>query len=87
MQYILTEEEYRALIEKRDERTRVEIQRLQDFCVLASQYIPVEKYPMSSPGYKEPWKCNLEAIRDDEMTCDECPAGDVCPCQFKQWSD
>jgi hypothetical protein len=111
MQYLLTEEEYRALVDARDARTEKEqeeyralfekrneqyralvdtsdartekgqeerrTQALQDFCVLASQYIPV-----ATDG-NEPWKCNLEAVKSDDMTCDGCPAREVCPSQFK----
>ena len=60
MQYLLSKEEYESLIKENKINKEKDNQKLLDFCILASQYIPVlNEYDYST----SPHKCNIEAIK------------------------
>jgi hypothetical protein len=80
MQYLLSEEEYRSLDARKAIRTQKEKDTLLAFCVLASQHIPVES------NENKPWGCNLDDVRREGMSCDDCPAKHICPFEYEQYS-
>lgn len=81
MQYILTEDEYRDLMQKASlknnmpspEKLRAACTRIADTMVLRD-------------GWKkgEVWGCILSSRR--EWYCDDCPVKDICPYECKKWS-
>jgi hypothetical protein len=80
MQYILTEEEYKSLLDKKSESVRLSEEKLQKLCTKIANEMPIKmgRHP------DQPWGC----ILTDEYHeyCDECPVTEICPNQFKHWS-
>jgi hypothetical protein len=85
MQYILTEEEYNELV-SRKKKIDIEAQnKLQEFCTLAAKHIPAQRE--WDPDDKSPWGCVLEKGDEGQNGyCDDCPAQDICPYHYKEWS-
>lgn len=83
MQYLLTEDEYRKLLDNKIHRTKEQNDVLQALCTLAANQVPVPR-SWDPKRLMAPWGCILTVNR--EHYCDECPAGDVCPCDCKNWS-
>lgn len=80
MQYLLTQEEYEALVTAKREREEKDRKKLQDFCTMVANELPVKGYG----GEIRPWKCLL--TEEDEHYCDLCPSQKVCPHESKEWS-
>ena len=85
MQFILTQQEYDALLREKRLRSDGEKAKLQALCTLAANHIPVlrEWSPDVAPA---PWGCILGPLSPRPEYCDECPAKDVCPHDGKEWS-
>ena len=81
MQYILSEEEMRALQDQAQAVKTKHTQALQDLCTLAALHVPVTRQYQPS----EPWGCILSDIQRAEY-CDDCPAVALCPCTRKRYS-
>lgn len=84
MQYVLTEDEYNALLEKSKQQRRMPSKEdLQKFCTMVAETLPV-----ASGWYKgKVWGCVLsEHNKSPCGYCDDCPAKDVCPYDNKEWS-
>jgi hypothetical protein len=101
MQYLLTEDEYRAMQNAADERRLAENEKLAALCKLAAMHVPVASGWMKG----KPWGCpHVPESREEYNAhryawalahgdpgecrtcfCDHCPAHDVCPLP-KDWS-
>jgi len=90
MQYILTEEEYRALREKATRASKFPSDKaLQELCTKIADTMPIKRR-WDPKGEPTPWVCKLsknEDMRDANMGyCDQCPVQDICPHPYKSWS-
>jgi hypothetical protein len=84
MQYILTEEEYKALKSNSKLLNGVTEKQLQTLCTKIADEMPV-KWGWGGPDPK-PWGC-IKSVEDgDEWYCDSCPVQDICPEPYKEWS-
>lgn len=84
MQYLLTEQEYQGLLAKRESIAAEDAAKLQAFCTLAANHIPVAR-PWRKDSTPAPWGCILDK-KSNPGYCDYCPAQDVCPYPGKEWS-
>jgi len=83
MQYLLSEEEYKAL---KDAPELVRVQQrdmLQKLCTMVANHMPVERGGGAEELWK-PWGCVLTHHR---WYCDKCPVIKECPNPGKEWSD
>lgn len=80
MQYILTEEEYNSLVDKRSTDDKKLVARLQEACTIIADTQVITK------GWAKGrvWGCVLSTY--EEHYCDECPAEHLCPLENKAWS-
>lgn len=87
MKYILSEEEYVELINKK-QYLEGEVVELQNLCMLAAKHIPVPRPWAGEDAKPEPWGCILEDDEDGGYIeyCDDCPCTEVCPQEHKSWS-
>lgn len=84
MQYILTEDEYQKLLNTGKKREDLNQKELQDFCTRVANELPIKFWNNKEA---KPWGCLLTyGGQDQEWYCDECPAQDVCPYPYKEWS-
>lgn len=84
MQYLLTESEHQALIDAGD-RAKAEIKKtLQELCTLVADHMPVKPDWNNDPP--TPVGCVLTEGRNHAGYCDDCPVKDVCPRDWKRWS-
>ena len=82
MQYLLSEEELKNLVDRKEQNILKATRELQEFCTLAANHIPVAGW---GDDYKpEPWGCIL--TNKGEWYCDECPALKFCPHPEKEFS-
>lgn len=83
MQYILTEEEYNLLLERKNNYIKMQNSSLQELCTKIANEMPID---YGWPGKKEikPWSCIL--TEPDEWYCDQCPVKKICPNPHKEWS-
>jgi len=80
MMYILTQEEFDALQEKKRKITEDAQKILQDLCTrLANSEILPEGHWLQG----ETWGCVLSNTAE---CCDDCPVEAVCPNEWKEWS-
>lgn len=81
MQYLLSQEEYTALLKTAVKGNRaISETDLQDLCTkLADSYVLTEGYMKGKV-----WGCIL--TKSTEWYCDDCYAQEVCPCKYKNWS-
>lgn len=88
MQYILSEEEYSALITKGKKREVADKELIQKLCTLCAEHIPVTPYwNKDDKSYiPEPWGCILTKGGNGCGYCDDCPVQDDCPYDDKDWS-
>lgn len=82
MQYILSQEEYDALIEEKENHIQMSNAQLQKLCTKIADEMPV-KWGWGGPDPK-PWGCLI--TQDDEWYCDKCPVQEICPHEWKSWS-
>lgn len=81
--YVLTEEEYRGLVDKRSAALRLQQEELQTLCSKIADEMPVE-WGWGEPNVAKPWGCIL--TKRDEWYCDQCPVQKICPNPNKDWS-
>ena len=81
MQYVLTEEEYKELVDAKKKALKDVENTLQKLCTIAADNLPVKVYWSKE---MEPWKC-IHSVKEHEWYCDNCPVQDVCPSN-KHWS-
>lgn len=81
MQYILTEEEYLNLVEKKIKFNLKEKEKLEKFCTFVANNLPITR-----PEYKDkqPWGCIRN--RDEEWYCDRCPCIEICTFEHQNFS-
>lgn len=88
MQYILTKEEYEALVRAGEMERKNVVDKLQLLCTLAADYVPVIK-PWAPDEPAVPIGCILTKKKSGKGEfgyCDHCPVTDTCPYPFKEWS-
>jgi hypothetical protein len=81
MQYILTQDEYNALLAKQTLKIELQTKKLQDLCTKIANTMPVKRRWDKKDS--SPWGC---ALTIDDWCCDECPVQSICPNEFKNWS-
>lgn len=79
MQYILTQQEYDELLERKQHHIKLERSNLQALCTQIANEMPV-KWGRGA----EPWGCIL--TEENEWYCDKCPVQEICPSDRKDWS-
>lgn len=89
MQYILTEEEYKALKSKQNHEIELSRKKLQILCTKIANEMPVV-WGWNGPDPK-PWGCKITIEENsefgtDEWYCDKCPVAEICPSDEKEWS-
>lgn len=89
MQYILSKEEYDALVNAKVGRAKMADKKLQKLCTEICNTMPV-KWGWGSAGSVSdlaPWTCihSHEGFRSD-WYCDQCPVKEICPEPNKNWS-
>lgn len=85
MQYILSEEEYRALTAAQRAGKLEQTEKLQAFCTLAAQHIPIVR-DWDSDKTPRPWGCILGPRQQNPGYCDDCPVEEICPLVGKEFS-
>ena len=80
MQYVLTEEEYKALVDAKKKALQDVGSTLQNLCTMVADNLPITVYWSKE---KEPWKC-IHSM-ETEWYCDNCPVLEMCPSN-KNWS-
>jgi hypothetical protein len=95
MQYLLTDREYRTLIEGKAKKEAEIEENLFYLCVLAALNVEVEVTWHDKPIV---WGCPetkrfegrlgipIYAKGEGMEYCDECPVKDICPYKYKHWS-
>lgn len=83
MQYLLTQEEYDALVRKQKLDLQMQHKQLQALCTRIADQMPVSVKWINN-GVPEPWGCMLTESHDH--VCDECPVQSICPHDDKEWS-
>jgi hypothetical protein len=90
MQYLLTEEEYKALLKSKEDANNAVKKTVQELCTMVADHMPVGPLPWQKKDHpKEPWGCIITVSQQDnsdEHYCDHCPVQKMCPYQFKNWS-
>jgi hypothetical protein len=81
MQYLLTQQEFDELNDKARAVQVRHTEELQSVCTLVANHAPAHR-PWA-PKDKSPWLC---IIGHRGHYCDCCPAKNICPYQFKEWS-
>ena len=81
MQILLTHDEYGSLKEKAGRA--VEYDDLQKLCTLVANFAPATR--SWDTGNESPWGCLLDEESNPEY-CDDCPAEEMCPYEYKQFS-
>lgn len=86
MQYILSEEEYKALVNAKVKLTKMSRVKLQSLCTKICNEMPV-KWGWKGMDHPKPWTCIHTHKEDDcEWYCDQCPVIEICPETDKNWS-
>lgn len=81
MMYLLSADEYGNLISEGKQRTADFNIKLQQFCSMVADTIPVKSGWMKG----KIWGCILTSEKFTNY-CDDCPAVELCPYPDKQWS-
>lgn len=84
MQYILTEEEFETLQNKKTKDINLSKKKLQALCTKIANEMPVV-WGWGGPDPK-PWGCIKSTEDGDEWYCDNCPVTEICPEPYKHWS-
>lgn len=82
MQYILSEEEYKGLVNKKQSTIDLETKKLQTLCTKIANKMPVV-WGWNGPDPK-PWGCIL--TENGEWYCDKCPVQEICPSKEKEYT-
>jgi endonuclease III len=84
MMYILTQEEFDVLQEKKHKIVEDAQKILQHVCTKAANEWPIKYWGRAEAS---PWGCYLTMeANGTEWYCDECPVQDICPYEYKDWS-
>lgn len=87
MMYLLTEEEYQDLLQKKHEHIKLARTKLQNLCIKIADEMPVLWGWGDNPDIPKPWGCILtKETPSYEWYCDNCPVADICPNPNKHWS-
>jgi len=87
MQFLLSEKEYKELLESKDRAAKQSTDVLQDLCTKVADPMPVRWTWGDGKLNPKPWGCTITAIENEaEWCCDECPVQNVCPNENKEWS-
>jgi hypothetical protein len=85
MQFILTREEYAALLKKQEISLGLQKDKLQALCTKIADTMPVKVRWRKGPD--QPWGCIItEKKKGHGHYCDECPVRDICPKEYKEYS-
>lgn len=84
MQYILTQEEYDALLQRKEVSLRLSKSKLQQLCSKIADTMPIKR-PWARGADPEPWGCIL-THKGSLHYCDECPVREICPEGHKEYS-
>lgn len=85
MKYILTEDEYNALINKVDNVNDQYFRDVQQLCIEVAVHKPIPLFGKDQPHVK--WGCILADDPEQQAeVCDECPVVIMCPYDDKIWS-
>jgi len=84
MQYLLSEKELQELRENARRNNQVNKENLQWLCTELAKHMPVEVSWMNK-DVPEPWGCILDEGSDPGY-CDHCPAQELCPSTYKEFS-
>jgi len=82
MQYLLSQEEYDALVRKQKLALHMQKAQLQSLCTRIADQMPVS-VAWIKEGAPQPWGCILSHKSE---YCDECAVQDICPHDHKEWS-
>lgn len=82
MQYILSQEEYDDLKARKSLDLKMEKKKLQELCTKIATTMPIKFW---GGGEARPWGCPKSGDSMMEY-CDECPVQDICPNDYKEWS-
>jgi hypothetical protein len=82
MQYILTVDEYNGLLKRKKILEDENTQKLQNLCSKIACEMPIKFWNNTEAT---PWGCILVPESRIEY-CDECPVQEICPKQYKSWS-
>jgi hypothetical protein len=83
MEYILTEEEYKKLVNEATDKRKCQVKWSQELCTFIADTMPTFKNDYTNGII--PWKC-IKSIGNKEHYCDKCPVREVCPNEFKNYS-
>lgn len=82
MQYILSQNEYDALVKNAENRIGCTTKELQTVCTKIANEMPV--YWGWGGNDPKPWGCIYTAKH--EWYCDQCPVQKICPSDDKEYS-
>ena len=85
MQYILTEEEYRKLLDTSRLAKAKVVAVVQDLCTRVANNEPVIFNHEDGTTHETTWGCMLTTEGAD-FYCDHCPVREVCPSEDKVFS-
>lgn len=93
MQYLLTEEEYKALhkrIREAEEKApSISKKKLQELCTKIADTMPIKK-SWDKKADPSPWGCKITVEKDPEngyeWYCDDCPVQEICPYEYQEYS-
>jgi len=85
MQYLLSEEEYKNLINNKQAYNADKNKKLQEFCTMVADNLPTTESWFDKKVEPYKWGCILTQ-HDSEHVCDCCPAEEICPYEHKAWS-
>ena len=84
MQYILSEEEYKTLVNNKKSYNDDEKQKLRKFCTMVADNLPTTESWFDKTVEPRIWGCILTVEQDH--VCDCCPSKSICPYEYKAWS-
>lgn len=83
MEYILSENEYKGLLNQIEVAKKDSKEKLQRVCTLVASHMPVDRH--WDVKNKTSWGCILNDINNPGY-CDDCPVTEECPLEHKEWS-
>ena len=85
MKYILTEQEYNAMVNRVDDITNKYLQDVQQLCIEVAVHKPIRLFGIQDPAITH--GCILADDPEQQSECcDECPVSLMCPNDNKKWS-
>ena len=89
MQYLLSEHEYRELVEAKKREAKAIQYTFQHLCsrVANSELVKVNHWDKEIPKEKQkPWGCKIDDSGRKAAYCDLCPVLEICPFENKTFS-